>query len=68
MKVSVVLSVYNTGRFLPDAMEALMAQTFRDFEILLIDDGSTDGSGGECERQAAGRERVRVFHKENGGL
>ena len=68
MKVSVVLSVYNTGRFLPDAMEALMAQTFRDFEILLIDDGSTDGSGEECERQAAGREQARVFHKENGGL
>ncbi len=68
MEISVVMPVYQMGRFLPQAMESLMAQTFRDFEILLIDDGSTDGSGEECDRQAAGREQVRVFHKENGGL
>ena len=68
MKITVAVSVYNTGGFLPEMMEKLMAQTFRDFEILLIDDGSTDGSSEECERQAAGREQVRVLHKENGGL
>ena len=68
MKISVVVSVYNTGEYLPKAMESLLAQTCTDYEILLVDDGSTDGSGEECERQAAGRENVRVFHKENGGL
>ena len=66
--ISVVLSVYNTGKYLPKAMDALLAQTYTDFEILIVDDGSTDGSAAICEAQAARRPGSRVFHKENGGL
>ncbi len=68
MMITMVVSVYNTGKYLPKAMENLLAQTYRDFEILIVDDGSTDGSAEECERQAEGHENVRVFHKANGGL
>ena len=66
--ISVVLSVYNTGKYLPKAMDALLAQTYTDFEILIVDDGSTDGSAAICEAQAARRPGSRVFHKESGGL
>lgn len=66
--ITVVVSVYNTGRYLPKAMETLLAQTYRDYEIIIVDDGSNDGSETECERQAEGRENVRVIHKPNGGL
>ncbi len=66
--ITVVLSVYNTGRFLPKAMNSLLAQTCQDFELLIVDDGSNDGSEDICEKQAARRPGTRVFHKENGGL
>ena len=46
--ISVVLSVYNTGKYLPKAMDALLAQTYTDFEILIVDDGATDGSADIC--------------------
>ena len=66
--ITVVLSVYNTGAYLPKAMDTLMNQTLRDYEIIIVDDGSTDDSGAICDAQAEGRENVRVFHKPNGGL
>lgn len=66
--ISVVLSVYNTGKYLSKAMEALMNQTFTDFEIIIVDDGSTDGSDKICEQEKENRKQVRVFHKSNGGL
>lgn len=66
--ISVVLSVYNTGRYLAKAMDALLAQTWPDYEILIVDDGSTDGSDEICEQQAKRKPGTRVFHKENGGL
>ena len=53
--ITVVLSVYNTGRFLPKAMNSLLAQTCQDFELLIVDDGSNDGSEDICEKQAARR-------------
>ena len=66
--ISVCFSVYNTGKYLPKAMDAMLAQTYPDYEIIIVDDGSTDGSGDICEQQAARRPGTRVFHKENGGL
>lgn len=66
--ITVVVSVYNTGKYLPKAMDCLLRQTYRDYEIIIVDDGSTDGSQDVCDREAQGRDNVRVFHKPNGGL
>lgn len=61
--------IYNKAQYLPRCVDSLLAQTVRDYEILLIDDGSTDGSGTLCDRYAAANpDRIRVIHKPNGGL
>lgn len=65
--ISVVVPVYNTKEYLERCVKSLLAQTYTDMEIILVDDGSTDGSGEICDRFAAGEQRIRVFHKENGG-
>lgn len=68
-KLSLAVPVYNMERYLHRCMDTLLAQTCRDFEILLIDDGSTDGSGTTCDAYAAQYpELIRVIHKKNGGL
>lgn len=66
--VSCIIPVYNTQKYLPRCIESVLAQTFVDWEMLLIDDGSTDASGSICDEYAAKDERIRVFHKENGGI
>ncbi len=66
--VSVILPVYNGGRFLQPALESIRAQTFTDFECLVLDDGSTDGSGDVAQRFADGDARFRVIRRENRGL
>ena len=66
--VSVIVSVHNIETLLPICLESLMAQTYQDLDILLIDDGSTDGSGHVCDRFAAEDSRVRVIHQENQGI
>ena len=66
--ITVVMSVYNTGEFLPKAMDAMLKQTWTDYEIILVDDGSTDGSSETCDQQAKRGDNIRVFHKPNGGL
>ena len=66
--ITVVMSVYNTGKYLAKAVDAMLAQTYRDFELFIIDDGSTDDSGAICDAQAARDDRFSVFHKPNGGL
>lgn len=65
--VSVVVSVFNVEEFLPKCLESLSIQTYRNLEILLIDDGSTDGSGKICDDFAAHDPRARVIHQENQG-
>lgn len=65
--ISVIVPVYNTKEYLERCINSLLLQTYSDMEIILVDDGSTDGSGELCDRFAAGDLRVRVFHKENGG-
>ena len=68
MKISIVVPVYNTEQYLPRCIDSILSQGFTDFELLLIDDGSTDGSGVICDAYADKDNRVRVFHKENGGV
>jgi len=67
--VSVIVPAYNVERYLPECLDSLLAQTFADFEILVIDDGSTDGSPTIIARYAQEQpDRIRVFSKPNGGL
>lgn len=66
--ISVIVPVYNTEQHLPRCIDSILSQTFADFELLLIDDGSKDSSGKICDEYATKDSRVRVFHKENGGV
>ena len=66
--ISVIVPVYNVGEFLAPCLDSLLAQTYQNLEILLIDDGSTDGSGARCDEYAAKDPRFKVIHKENGGV
>jgi glycosyltransferase involved in cell wall biosynthesis len=65
--VSVLFPVYNAINDLPKSLSSLFNQSFRDFEVIAIDDGSTDGSGELLDRYAASDARLRVFHQENAG-
>ena len=67
-KVSVIMPVYNSCEYVEDAARSVLSQDLDSFELLLVDDGSTDGSAGICDRLAAADERVRVFHIPNGGM
>lgn len=67
-KISIIVPVYNAENYLHRCVDSLLAQTFLDFEILLVDDGSPDESGKICDEYAQKDERVLVFHKENGGV
>ena len=67
-QISVIVPVYNTEKYLHCCIDSILAQTFTDFELLLIDDGSKDNSGKICDGYAIKDSRVRVFHKENGGV
>ena len=67
-KVSVIVPVYKAEKYLHRCVDSILAQTFTDFEVLLIDDGSPDRSGEICDEYAQKDSRVRVFHKENGGV
>ena len=66
--ISIIVPIYNSERFLPRCIESVLNQSFSDFELLLIDDGSTDGSGEICDVFSEKDRRIHVFHKENGGV
>lgn len=66
-KTSVIVPVYNVERFLGKAVESVLKQTYKNFEIILVDDGSTDSSGDLCDYYAKIDNRIRVIHKKNGG-
>lgn len=66
--ISVIVPVYKVEAFLRPCMDSILAQTFTDFELILVDDGSPDNCGAICDEYAAKDSRVRVIHQENGGL
>lgn len=65
--ISVIIPIYNIEDCLPRCVASVQNQTYQNLEILLVDDGSTDGTGALCDALAAKDARIRVFHKENGG-
>lgn len=67
-KVSIIVPVYNTGKSLCNCVKTLAEQSYKNLEILLVDDGSTDESGRLCDDFALNDTRIHVIHKENGGL
>ena len=68
IEISVVCPVYNTGQCLRRCIESIAAQTFTRYELILVDDGSTDGSGDVCDEYSAKDSRIRAIHKKNGGV
>lgn len=67
-KLSVVVPVYNVEKYIGEMIESLQNQTLQDLEIIIVDDGSPDGSGAICDAYAAKDPRIRVIHKPNGGV
>ena len=66
--ISIIVPIYNTEHYLHHCIDSILEQTYTNFELLLIDDGSTDKSGMICDEYAEKDKRIRVFHKKNGGL
>lgn len=68
MKISVIIPVYNAEPFLPACLDSVLAQTYRELEIILVNDGSTDASGAICDCYASIDKRIQVIHQKNGGV
>lgn len=68
MFFSVIVPIYNTDKFLRECIESILNEEFKDFELILVDDGSTDSCPEICDRYAAENRNVTVIHKPNGGL
>ena len=68
MKVSVVVPIYKVEKYIHRCLGSIIAQTYTNLEIVLVDDGSPDSCGSIAEQYQARDDRVKVFHKENGGL
>ena len=67
-EISVIVPVYKVEQWLGPCVDSILNQTFRDFELILVDDGSPDNSGALCEEYAKKDPRVRVLHKANGDV
>lgn len=65
--ISVIIPVYNVEQYLRECVDSVLGQTYQNFEIILVDDGSTDTSGDICDEYAKKDDRIQVIHKENGG-
>ena len=66
--ISVIVPIYNTLNYLQRCVDSIRSQTYKYLEIILVDDGSTDRSGAMAEKFALEDRRIKVFHKENGGV
>lgn len=66
--ISIIIPVYNAKEFLKCSVDSVLNQSYTDIELLLIDDGSTDGSGDICDQYASAFDKIKVFHKRNGGV
>lgn len=67
-KISVIVPVYKVEKYIGECINSILAQTFKDFELILVDDGSPDKSGEICDSYAKKDNRIKVFHKKNGGV
>lgn len=67
-KLSIIVPIYNAERYIRQCVDSILSQSFGDFELLLVDDGSDDESSRICDEYAGVDSRVRVFHKVNGGV
>ena len=68
MKLSVVIPVYNVEKYLQECVDSVLNQTLKEFELIAVDDGSTDHSGAILDEYQEKDSRITVIHKENGGL
>lgn len=68
VKISVIVPVYNVEQYIDECILSICSSSIKDIEILLVDDGSTDNSGRKCEEWSRKDSRIRVYHKQNGGL
>ena len=66
--ISVIIPVYNIEQYLPRCLDSVIAQTYNNLEIILVDDGSTDSSGEICDKYSLLDNRIKVIHKSNGGV
>ena len=66
--ITIVVPVYNVENYLDKCVDTIVNQTYTNLEIILVDDGSTDSSGKKCDEWAEKDCRIKVIHKENGGL
>lgn len=66
--ISVIIPLYNVEQYLPECMESILSQTYRELEIIVVDDGSTDGCPGICDEYAKKDPRIRVIHQANCGV
>lgn len=67
MKFSIIIPVYNVEKYLPACLDSILNQTYNDFEIVLVDDGSKDSSGAICDEYASKNDSIKVIHQPNGG-
>ena len=67
-KITIIIPVYNVEKYVGEAIESALNQTYRNLEIILVDDGSTDRSGEICDEYKEKDSRIKVFHQKNGGL
>lgn len=68
IQISIIIAIYNSDKFLSKCIDSIKLQTFTDYEVLLVDDGSTDKSSSICKQYAKADTRFKYFHKQNGGV
>ena len=68
MKFTVIVPIYNVAQYLSECIDSILGQTYKDFELLLIDDGSTDNCPAICDRYAKEDDRVIIIHQQNSGV
>ena len=67
-EITIIVPVYNVEKYLRKCVDSILAQTFTDFQLILVDDGSQDGSAMICDEYASSDARICVVHKNNGGV
>ena len=67
-KISIVIPVYNTEKYLKLSVDSVLSQSYQDWELILVDDGSKDGSGAICDKYASEDSRIKVYHTVNQGV